>query len=481
MTPSNYFKLMNLQISSKIIQPKIQNLIFIPVLLSISAILLSEYIIYSFPIALILVLIFVFGEKFVITFVIVSLFTLVGDISKSLRVLVQLIDICLLGYLFLKRYGFQINNYPKIPGPVISVLVLYYISMILSVTLSDYTQSGVILIARQTVFFVIVYFFFSLIKNKNDVKNIFVSLIFAASILAAASIVFFILDGSVFFDLTASFRSRTSSLISNPNAVTTFYMVSFPFLVAFLFLIKDKSTKFLLWSLILLLSFGLLLTMSRSAILGIIISLLIIFFLLRKKYFTRLLAILTSIVTLVIVFGAFSDILLIILRVEAGLTGRNYLWTISFDIIKDHFVFGIGPGAYKYVWLDYFPVMLSSWTGQTLVALHNMAPDSNLSHNFYLLFFSDMGILGLLTALSLTFIYFKIGFKTLFLYKTQPNDTYYLIVALFASGASVFVRVFSDSIGLMSYGAITADLPFWLVFISIIHFYSSQKLKNQNV
>jgi O-antigen ligase len=103
-----------------------------------------------------------------------------------------------------------------------------------------------------------------------------------------------------------------------------------------------------------------------------------------------------------------------------------------------------------------------------------MAPNANLSHNFYLMFFSDMGLPGLLTAISLTAIYFIIGVKTVKTFKNEHSPTFYLVVALFASGASIFTRVLSDSIGLLSYGTITSDLPFWLVFMSLLFMYNSK-------
>jgi hypothetical protein len=82
-----------------------------------------------------------------------------------------------------------------------------------------------------------------------------------------------------------------------------------------------------------------------------------------------------------------------------------------------------------------------------------------------------MGILGLATIIGLPVIYFRIGFKTMVKYKNESADKYYLVIALFAAGTSVIFRNFFNSIGLLYIGGIQTDLPFWLVFSSLIYFY----------
>jgi len=68
--------------------------------LSIPAILLGENILLALPVAIIIMLSFVFGERFILAIIIISLFTLVGELSRSLRTVVQLVDFTLLGILF---------------------------------------------------------------------------------------------------------------------------------------------------------------------------------------------------------------------------------------------------------------------------------------------------------------------------------------------------------------------------------------------
>ena len=77
-------------------------------------------------------------------------------------------------------------------------------------------------------------------------------------------------------------------------------------------------------------------------------------------------------------------------------------------MLKDHWLFGIGPGSYGYEMYNYFPVMLNSWIGKVIIETNVMTGGNNNSHNFFLVFFTDMGVLGLLTALALPVVFFKI-------------------------------------------------------------------------
>jgi O-antigen ligase len=154
---------------------------------------------------------------------------------------------------------------------------------------------------------------------------------------------------------------------------------------------------------------------------------------------------------------------------------------MAINVIKDHPLFGIGPGAYKYEMFNYFPYMLDDWWGRLFIYYHEVTEGANFSHNFFLVFFSDMGVLGLLTAIFLPIIYFKIGIETMKKYKSGHAENYYLIVVLFAAGTSIIARNFFNSIGILFYGGVTTDLPFWLIFSSLIYFYMNATNKDYSL
>jgi len=448
--------------------PKI---IFLSFLFSCLALLLGNYVIYGVAVIIIGVLWLLLGEQLLLVLVIISLFTLFAEAETSLRTLVHLVDFSILGYLFFKRFGLKFTEYPRVPKSIPYFILLYYTAIIISMVMSAYPFAGLGLVIRQTVFFILTYLFYALIRNESDIRSYFIAFVIAACVMASSSLVTFVSDPSSLFNLTSGSRERIVGLISNPNNITNFYMVSFPLVLSMFFLRKNKLSNTISFLLILFLSFALFITLSRSAIMGVIASTVVMLFILRRKYFYILLLSLLFIVLLLIVYQPLGDLVSVLFRVERGATGRDYLWSLSLHLIKDHPIFGIGPGAYRYEMFSYFPVMLHSWTGGLFKDIYEMTDGSNLSHNYFLFLWSDLGILGMATALALPVIYFRVGIKTLNKYKHSAKDTYYLIVALFAVGSSMFVRGMVESIGLLYYGAITTDLPFWLVFIALIYYY----------
>jgi len=115
--------------------------------------------------------------------------------------------------------------------------------------------------------------------------------------------------------------------------------------------------------------------------------------------------------------------------------------------------------------------MLNDYFGKVFIFFSEASHGDNLAHNIFLVFFSDMGILGLATIITLPVIYIQIGIRTIHKYKNGTIELYYLIIGLFAAGTSVIFRNIFNSIGLIYIGGIFTDLPFWLVFSSLIYFY----------
>ena len=119
----------------------------------ILALLCSLFIQYFWIVIAILLFAYLFilyGERYVLFFVIVTLFTLVGDVSESLRSVIHIVDFSLLALLFLHRYGLKTHEYPRLPGALTYFLLFYYFSMIISTIFSAYFFEGLFLIFRQS-------------------------------------------------------------------------------------------------------------------------------------------------------------------------------------------------------------------------------------------------------------------------------------------------------------------------------------------
>jgi len=107
--------------------------------------------------------------------------------------------------------------------------------------------------------------------------------------------------------------------------------------------------------------------MSRSAIIGIMISTSVIFFLLRRKFLYKFIVYLIFITSLVFIIEPLYETAYLFFRFEEGFSTRDYIWTMSLNIIRDYPIFGIGPGVYKYEMFNYFPFMLDDWYGKLYI------------------------------------------------------------------------------------------------------------------
>ena len=97
------------------------------------------------------------------------------------------------------------------------------------------------------------------------------------------------------------------------------------------------------------------------------------------------------------------------------------------------------------------------------------------AHNFYLFFLSDLGIIGFILSLVLPLIFLKISFQTVSFYQKEKGQNYYLALGITAFGIAMFVRGLFEWGGILSYGTIGYDLPFWILFS--IQLFLNQKYK----
>ena len=55
--------------------------------------------------------------------------------------------------------------------------------------------------------------------------------------------------------------------------------------------------------------------------------------------------------------------------------------------------------------------------------------------------------------------------------KSGSEKIYFIILGIIAVGIALFIRGLFEAIGLIYYGYITADLPFWILFSILIFIY----------
>ncbi|GMR25019.1 MAG: hypothetical protein BMS9Abin39_0294 [Ignavibacteria bacterium] len=455
-------------IEKKMILP----LVLLSVLISV---LLINYLLIGISAVILTILLYMYGERLLIGIIIVSLLTIVSDFGATIRLIVHLVNFVLLAFLFLKRYGFNFPEYPKIPRPIIIFLSFYYFSMIITAIFSQHFSAGVSMIVRQTIFFIIAYIFFSFIRDIKDVRTIIVSLIFVSMIIALSSIYEFSAGGFNLVNIALGIRYRIANIVGNPLKASTFFILTLPLVFTFIFSGKYKHKSTLLLSVSAILMIGLFLIISRSAVFVIFLSVMFILAQLNKEWFKKFIFIMIITTLMFFLIEPLYKTISLFFQIKFGLSQRDYFWAMALHVIQDNPLLGIGPGSFRYEVFNYSPVLLDSWPGRVIIDLYMATEGENPSHNLFLKFASDMGIPGVITILYFMVQYFKIAAKTLRKAKDGFSEYFLIILAISAAAGSMFVRGLFDSIGIVTYGIITSDLPFWLMFSILIFFYQKPK------
>jgi len=236
-----------------------------------------------------LIILLRYEKNFFVIFSFFTLITITTQLSASLRLLVQLVNIFLLFYFFLRNYQIDYRKYPKVPGSIILLVLLILSSMIVSILFSDYPWTGIIPILRTSLFFLIVYLFYSLIKNERELK-----LYISVFVITAISLFFLV----IYFFYLANFdiiQFQQYLLIDgeqnyiHKNAIGLLFAMAISIILAYYFSQSNSTRKRVIAMTIFLLIIGLVITNARAAILSLIVSTSFIFYVLNKKIFYRLL------------------------------------------------------------------------------------------------------------------------------------------------------------------------------------------------
>ena len=439
---------------------------FLFAILSLALLKVSWYIIL---VPLFLIPILLYGEKIFVFYSIISFLSLTSTISIELRTIVQIIAILLLVYLFIKEYGFNFSEYPKIPKKVSLLILLLYTAMIISTIFSNYILLGFKEIFRLTIFLAIVYVFFSYLKRSKDI-NLFLMAFFITGIIYFANVFFnFAQNNFSLVELNINELLKVEGNYINVNSIGSFFVIIISLLLSYFFAFKDKKRKIFLASFLFVFFLGLIITNSRAAILSTVISSIFLIYFFNKKIFYSIIAAVIILIPFLFI-QPISSYIDLYFRLDKLTTGRNWIWDTVISIIKDNPILGAGPAATKFAMYKDLPFMLGS-TAEQYISLHINQIEFGHAHNFYLFFLTDLGILGLFTALFLPYVFISLSVKTIKKFKNNSTEYYCLTMGITAAGIGLFIRGLFEWGNLISYGTLESDLPFWLIFIILIYLY----------
>jgi len=342
---------------------------------------------------------------------------------------------------------------------------------------------GFVETSRQILFFFIIYIIYAFIDSDKTAFLYLNSIIIAGTVISIAIIFSFISSDKLFYLLATTGLVTDAGYFNNQAAAGGILAVSIPLTLTLIlspnkiFIINLNKLKILL-----ILEFiSILLTNSRAAISAAIISMIIISFILKRKAFIKLFfRALTIFLGLLLIFPKLIDLFLTFFRSGSVFENtRYYLWDMAFKMYLDNPIFGIGPGLFQDNMYKHLPVMLGSWDETRIRMLDELAGKNNvgIAHNFFISKLSELGVLGILTSVILPVIFFYFAINLIKKMKGTKSKNYSIVVGIYGTGIGLFYRSLFEVTGLLSYGWITRDLPFWVLMVVLLKLYLTVSAK----
>jgi hypothetical protein len=438
------------------------------------AFLLFNQSIYSFLILLVFIVYYLvnFNNKILIYSSIILLISFTRFGFSESRDIITYSLVLLLYFIFLKEFGLNIKQYPQLPRPVLYFFILLFGTITISTLGSKNIGVSLLPYFRTLVFFSVCYIYYSFI-NKLSVAFIFLYMIIFAQFVIGLSIYTEFINSGFSFFLANGVMARFSGLYANPNIVGLIVIITSCIILGLFFLENFKSpAKKIFLSFLLLNNLILtILTDSRAAIIALIFCGGLMLFVFNKKVFVKVFLGSALSAFLLFLIPSINEFITILLRLEAR-SIRPYLWDSGYQLFLNDWLTGVGPELYKNYSFTYLPSAVIN----LLVDTGNLSAEKVLSpHNYVLLMASENGILGIFSVLSLYLLYFYLNIKAMIFYKSSNKDLYYMMITFFAAGIGIFWRSFFEISGIMNYGYMATDLPFWILMIVMIYLFQNKE------
>ncbi len=416
-----------------------------------------------------------YGREGLVYLLILSFLLTASTMNEMLRKVIILGGTGVLSYLAFFRSFYEKRVLKPVPKDIFAFAVFVTVTSAVSSLLSINPIVGLTAVIKQAFFFYIVYLVYQLSFDYDSMKMLNgITLITALFVTAGTLFMFLSLGFSAIINSEAALR--TSGIYENVNAAGS--IIALGTIILFGAVLagfggSDKKIRNISYFILFLFTFGLLITNSRASLLLVGFSSVVLFIIFRRHLVKYGIAAAVFIAVLFYVSPQLDEILEIYLRLDRLLNIRDHLWKISFDTIRENPVWGTGPDVFKEYFYKYLPVLIGSYPESKIRGLYEVAGTSGLSHNFLLYRFTELGIPGLISALWLPFIYFKYGFTALDVTREKDPQKAGYILVLIVLGIGIFLRSAFESIGIMTYGWIMLDLPFWFLLIILVNYASS--------
>lgn len=435
-------------------------------ILTLLTILFFEYYIFYLLLAVIICsFIYFLGRKSILAITIITQVIVTGEDLTKYRPLLTFLSLLILLYYFFSDYGFDIKSYPKIPRALSKLFFLILITLSVSTLFSIDFWLSISAVIRLLVFLLICYLLYSQIKDRQMIYYYVSALFIAVLILGFSMIVEYMQKGVAYYSEGAVLR--VAGVYENPNYAGLLLVITIPFTLAFIMFLKNHKPLALV-SLYIFLSFQiflLILADSRASIISVLVSTGILFILSSKKNKAIFISILLMIIIPLLLFTDIIDMVEIYLRLERVGT-REMFWNAGIEVIKSHLLTGIGADTFDKLFYSFAPSSIADLYQAGTWIVGKPHP-----HNLFLYFWAENGLLGLLTVFSFFFTFFYLIVKIIKGRENIDNRYTVFIFSILSIGSGIFIRSMFEVTGVLTYGFITRDLPFWIVLILLAYIY----------
>ncbi|NOX18457.1 MAG: hypothetical protein GXO87_09295, partial [Chlorobi bacterium] len=301
----------------------------------------------------------IFGEETLVAYTIVTFLTVTEQLGESIRLVVQIMNFLILGFLFIKKLGTQFSKYPKIPKGLKIFLSILYIALFLSFLFTRYKELALLQIIRTTIFLALIYIYYALIDTKKGVEIVINTLLTITFGFGVYLFYEFYLSNFDLLQLNAKLFNEELNIYIHKNTFAIFFAISIPLLITKIVGEKRTEQKVIFSFLMIFFLTGLIITNSRSVLLALFVSVIFLIYKINKK-FLLFPAIILLIITPLIFIEPVSGWLDVYFRVERISTGRDWILQTLFNIPLKYFVFGTGPAATQFYMWEYLPFQIGS-------------------------------------------------------------------------------------------------------------------------
>lgn len=415
-------------------------------------------------------------SNLILPILILSYLVVTSDYFKDYRMLVNLFSTFTLVFIFLKKFGFNINNYPKIPIGLIAFCLLLLFTLITSSIFSSYFLISITATIRMILFLFISYMFYALINDDRDISKYIYAIIIAMLIIGFPMIVDAYNLGLQKYFIRILLSEKLDLLATTRFSSFTIFFIAITLSVSMLLIKKNQFGLLnIIFSVVLVLNvIILILANSRGGILAAIVSIAFIGLILKRRLFFKTI-IIVSLILLIFMFTntEVNNAMATYLRLET-VSDREVYWQMGLDVISDYPLAGVGVDVFDKHFYNYASSRTLTYFKSDIINIGKPHP-----HNFFIFFTAENGILGLITSIIFFIVFFYYAVKAIFLSKNDYYDYYVIMVAITGIGIGIFVRSFLEITGYLVYGYITRDLPFWLLFGIVIFIY--RRLSNEKM